>query len=183
MNKKRMVKIGLGIFNVIIIALLVLSIIYYEILDAEVGRIIAIWGITAMIIFVIILEGAPVFVGPSVAVATLIAMGKFSPWFILSLFLISAIIGNIVYYYLGYFSGEKILKYFNRKDVNKYKKTFNKHGKMAMAVMAISPIPYIPTIAGVFKMKKSQMFIQSMGIRLIRHTIVFFIWYFALKGF
>jgi len=76
---------------------------------------------------VIFLEGAPVFVGSSIAVATILAMNAFNPWLILLLFLSSAIVGNIFYFYLGYFSGEKILKIFSKDRREKDTKTYLKN--------------------------------------------------------
>ena len=181
MNKKRIIKLFLWALNFLTIGLLIWSLVNYQFLNNEVTRIVKIGGLFAVILLVFILEGAPVFVGSSVAVATLLTMNTFNPLLVLALFLGFAILGNFAYFYLGYFSGEKILKYFDKEDVKKYKKLFKKNGKTAMIFMAISPLPYLPTLAGVFKMDKYFMFVYSMGVRLIRHTIVFGLWYFGLK--
>jgi len=183
MNKKKVIKYSLWILNLLIVFTLIWSLVNYKILDKEVTRLVMVGGLSAMILFVIFLEGAPVFLGPSVVVAAILAMNSFNPWLILSLFLSSAIVGNVFYFYLGYFSGEKIFKYFQKTDVKKYKNLFKKYGRNAMLIMAISPIPYLPTLAGVFKMNSKQQILETLIVRMIRHTVVFFIWLFILRGF
>lgn len=183
MDKKRVVKFSIWLLNILVILLLVWSLINYKIFNQEVTQFVQIGGLLAMVFLVILLEGAPVFVGPSVAVASVLAMNAFNLWFVLWLFLASAILGNILYFYLGYFFGEKVLKYFNKKDVRKYKKFFKKYGDITMITMAISPVPYLPTLAGVFRMKSVSLISKILIIRMIRHTVVFFIWLFILTQF
>ena len=183
MNKKKVIKYSLWILNLLIVFALIWSLVNYKILNQEVTRLVIIGGLSAMILFVIFLEGAPVFLGPSVVVAAILTMNAFNPWLILSLFLLSAIVGNIFYFYLGYFSGEKILKYFSKTDVKKYKDLFKKYGRHTMLIMAVSPIPYLPTLAGVFRMNSKQQILETLIVRMIRHTFVFFVWLFILRGF
>jgi membrane protein YqaA with SNARE-associated domain len=183
MNKKKTVKFSLTILNFLVIFLLIWSLVNYTFLSNEVSQFIQVGGLLAMIFFVILLEGAPVFAGPGLGVASILAMGVFNPWFILLLFLVSAFIGNIFYFYLGYFSGKKILKYFDKKDIEKYEKLFKKYGFWAMVIMAISPIPYLPTLAGVFRMTSPILIAEILIIRMIRHVIVFLFWFYFLVGF
>ncbi len=183
MNKRKLVRFSIGLLNILVVLLLIWSIVNYQFLNKEVSNLVQVWGLIAMIIFIIILEGAPVFVGPSVVVAATLATDTFNPGLILFLFLVSAVIGNILYYFLGYFSGEKILKYLKKKDVKKYKKVFKKYGRIAMITMAISPIPYLPTIAGVFRLKSFYLISETLILRLLRHGVVFMIWFLIIKRF
>jgi len=52
-----------------------------------------------------------------------------------------------------------------------------------MLIMAISPIPYLPTLAGIFKMNSKQQILETLIIRMIRHSVVFFVWFLILVGF
>jgi len=183
MDKKKVVKLWIWILNIFFILLLVWSLINYKFLDKEVTGLVMTGGLIAMIFLVIFLEGAPIFVGPSVAVASILVMNVFNPWFILFLFLSSAIIGNIFYFCLVYFVGAKILKYFPKKDIKKYKELFKKYGRYALLIMAVSPIHYLPTLAGVFKMDSKKHLLETLAVRLIRHVFVFFVWFFVLFGF
>ena len=178
-----MIKLSLIAINVLVVVVLIWSLINYTLLNNEVGRIVQVWGIIAAILIIIILEGAPVAIGPSVVIVSLLAMKEFNWWFVLLIFLGSAIIGNIIYFYLGVYSGKKILKYFDKKDINKYKKIFNKNGRLTMITMAISPVPYLPTVAGVFRMSKFRMFVEVMGARMLRHLVIFFFWIIVLGIF
>ena len=183
MNKKKVIKFSTWALNFLIIFALMWSIINYKILDQEVTRVVITGGLIAMVFFVIIFEGAPVFIGPSVAVAAILTMNIFNPWFVFLLFILSAIIGNLVYFYLGYFSGEKVMRYFDKEKVEQYRKLFKKYGRRSMLIMAISPIPYFPTLAGVFKMSQRRFFLETLPVRLLRHTFVFLFWFAVLVGF
>jgi len=183
MGKKRKIKFFLTLLNFIVIFLLIWSLINYAFLNKEVSNLVQIGGLFAMILLIILLEGAPVFAGPGLIVATVLAMKTMDPWFIYLIFLASALIGNIIYYYLGYFSGKEIIKYFDKKDVKKYESLFKKYGFAAMTIMAISPIPYLPTIAGAFKMTSSLLIAEILIIRMLRHTVVFLFWFYIIIGF
>jgi|TARA_Y100000031_G_scaffold118436_1_gene131736 membrane protein YqaA with SNARE-associated domain len=183
MGKKDAIRFSLAILNFLVIFLLIWSLVNYTFLSNEVSRFVQIGGLIAMIFLVILLEGAPVFIGPGLVVAAILAMGVFNPWFILLLFLVSVLIGNAIYFYLGYSSGKGILKYFDKKDVKKYERLFKKYGFAAMIITAISPIPYLPTIAGVFKMTSPILIIKVLFVRAIRHLIIFLFWFYILVSF
>ena len=183
MNKKRVVKFSIWFLNVLVISLLVWSLINYKFLNQEVSQFVQIGGLLAMIFLVILLEGAPVFVGSGLVVAAVLTMGTENSGFILFLFLFFALVGNVIYYYLGYFSGKRILKYFDKKDINKYEKLFKKYGSSAMIIMAVSPLPYLPTLAGVFRMKSITLISKVLVVRMLRHVVVFLFWFYILVGF
>jgi membrane protein YqaA with SNARE-associated domain len=176
--RKRIHAIG-WVLNITIVLLLVWSFLNYRVLENNLSVFVQAWGLLALVIIVIVLEGAPVVVGGNVTVAVLMAAGV-NPWVLLPFFLVSAIIGNIFYYYLGYFSGKKMLKYFDEEDRARYFKLFEKYGRATMLIMAISPVPYLPSLAGFLKMSPWYMFTEVLAVRLIRHVVVFFVWYFIL---
>jgi len=70
---------------------------------------------------VFFLEGAPVFVGSSIAVATILAMNAFNPWLILLLFLSSAIVGIFLFLFGLFLRGEN-LKIFSKDRREKIQK-------------------------------------------------------------
>ena len=179
MDVKRLVHVIGWVFNIGVILLLAWSFFSYKVLENSLTGFVQAGGFIALVLVVTLLEGAPILVGSSVAVAAMLAMGA-DPQTVFVLFIVSAIIGNIIYYYLGYFSGRNVLRYFNKKDVDRYERLFKKYGRLAMFIMAISPIPYFPTLAGSFKMSPFYMFTEVLCVRLIRHTIVFFFWYVIL---
>jgi len=152
-------------------------------LNKEVSQFIQVGGLLAMVLFVILLEGAPVFIGGGLATAAILAMGTINPLIVFFLFIVSALIGNVIYFYLGYFSGKKILRYFDKNHVKKYRRLFKKYGFAAMIFMAISPVPYLPTLAGVFRMKSLGLITGVLIIRMLRHTAVFLFWIYVLGFF
>ena len=183
MNKKRVVKFSIWFLNVLVISLLVWSLINYKFINQEVSQFVQFGGLLSMLFLVILLEGAPVFVGSGLVVAAVLTMGTENSGFILFLFLFFALVGNVIYYYLGYFSGKRILKYFDKKDVKKYKKLFKKYGFATMIFTAVSPIPYLPTLAGVFKMTSPVLITEVLVIRMLRHTAVFLFCFYILIVF
>jgi len=180
MIKKELVKRGFIFVNLVMVLLLIVSLINYQYFDKEINELIKFGGLSAMIFLVFILEGAPVLIGGSVAVASMMALEVFSPWFLLAMFLVSAFFGNLFYYFLGVFAGRKVLSYFDKKDIKKYEEFFKQYGHLSLLIMAVTPIPYLPTLAGVFKNAKPFYLIGIMIIRLIRHSVVFFVWYYIL---
>jgi len=183
MNKKRVVKFSAWMLNILVILLLVWSLINYRVFNQEVTQFVQVGGLLAMVFLVILLEGAPVFIGSGLVIASALAINIINPWLILFLFLFFALVGNIVYYYLGYFSGKRIFKYFDKKDVKKYEELFKKYGFTAMIITAVSPIPYLPTLAGVFRIKSKVFIAEVLIIRMIRHVVVFLFWFYILVGF
>jgi len=180
MAQKRNVKLFFSALNIIIIILLIWSLINYKVLNEEVGELVQVGGLIVLVLIIIIFEGAPVFVGPGMGVGAVLAMGVFDPKLILLIFLISAVVGNIIYFSLGYIFGKKVLDYFDEKDVKRYKELFKKYGKAAMIVMAVSPMPYLPSLAGVFRVKSPIMITEVLLLRLIRHVVVFSMYYYAI---
>ena len=79
MNKRKMVFFSVGLLNVLVIFILIWSLINYQVLNQEVSRMVQVGGLLSMISFIILLEGAPVFLGPSVVVAAMLAINAFNP--------------------------------------------------------------------------------------------------------
>ena len=181
MDKKKLVRFFIWTLNILVVLILVWSLINYKILNQSVSELVQFGGLLTMIFLVILLEGAPVFVGSSIVVASILAMNIFNPWFILFLFLFFALVGNVFYFYLGYLFGKKIFKYFDKKDIKRYEKLFEKYGRAAMIIMAVSPIPYLPTLAGIFRVKSNYLIAEIILIRMVRHTLVFLFWLFVLS--
>ena len=178
-----MVKFSVWLLNILVILLLIWSLINYKLLNQEVSQFVQVWGLLAIIFLVILLEGAPIFVGSGLVVASVLAMNIINPWLILFLFLFFALVGNILYFYLGYFSGKRIFKYFKKKNVKKYEELFKKYVFTAMIITAVSPIPYLPTLAGIFRMTSPILITKVLVIRMIRHVVVFLFWFYIIIGF
>jgi len=52
-----------------------------------------------------------------------------------------------------------------------------------MIIMAVSPIPYLPTLAGVFRMTSPILITKVLVVRMIRHVVVFLFWFYILTQF
>lgn len=179
MNKKRLIRVVGWSLNIVVVLLLVWSIVNYRVLEQDITRAIQVGGIFVAAILIFVLEGAPVFIGPSVTVVALLVIG-INPLLVLFLLLGFAILGDIAYYYLGRKSEYRVERFIEKEDMNRYRRLFKKYGKAAMYIMAITPLPYLPTIAGIFKMPPSYFFTKVMGVRMLRHIVVFLFWFMVI---
>ena len=90
---------------------------------------------------------------------------------LLTILLTSTILSSLLGYVLGHVYGKGIiLKFIEEENYHKYKKLFKKYGKLGMTIAAFTPLPYLPIIPGLFKMKFKDFIIYGLIPRLIYFT-------------
>jgi len=97
---------------------------------------------------------------------------------------IGSYIGSTVNYFIGkkYLSSE-VKQAFDNGDYKRWHKLFYKYGGLALALAAISPIPWVAFcwLAGSFKMKFRQFVLYGLIPRAARIlTVVLFVWYLSV---
>ncbi len=105
----------------------------------------------------------------------------------LVLVLVFSVIGSYIGSLINYFIGKKYLSFevkqaFEKGNYKKYHKIFYKYGNLALALAAISPIPWVAFcwLAGSFKMKIRQFVLYGLIPRAVRIlTIVLFVLYLS----
>jgi membrane protein YqaA with SNARE-associated domain len=91
-------------------------------------------------------------------------------------------IGSFLGSVLGFEMGRKASpREFQKKKLKKVRGYISKYGKIFMAIAAISPLPYFPTIFGFLKIKRKDFFLfgtlpRAIGIALF--GILLSLWWF-----
>jgi len=178
MNKKSF-HIIIWVITILVIILSIWSIINYKFLKNELENSVESFGYIAIFIIAFIFESIPSLIGPDTPLITGILIGL-NFYVILIILLISTTISALLSYYLGHKSHEYIKEVSDKKTFNKYHKLFKKYGKAGMIIAALTPIPYVPALAGIFKMDfKYFLFVVTL-IREIKYVIVAVFLYYIL---
>ncbi len=89
--------------------------------------------------------------------------------------LIFAFAGSMAATALGYFLGrvygeEGFLKFYGYNRYQKWKRRYDKYGRMIIVLAALTPLPYVPIcwLSGIFRMKLPEFLILALGARALR---------------
>ena len=113
------------------------------------------WGILAVFILSLIVELLEQPIGPEVPAGFAVALGLSFPLVLLASS-IGNFIGSLVSFYIGRnFLAYRIQRVCSVKKHGNYCRFFSKHGRIALFVAAISPVPYVLFcwLSGAFYMK------------------------------
>ncbi|MBU2522763.1 MAG: VTT domain-containing protein [Nanoarchaeota archaeon] len=90
--------------------------------------------------------------------------------------IIASWISGIVAYYLGITHSKIMLdSVMSRKRSRKALAYFKKYGKFGMALIALTPIPYLPILGGIFRMKIKDFIIYALLIRALHFLMIAYI--------
>ena len=178
MYKKRFLKLLGWVLLFLIILIFGYGIINHHVLQNEVTKWIGAGGLTALFIFCFILESAPVTIGPDAPLIGAIASGL-NPLGILIVLFVSTTSSAIISFLIAKKYSHYARGFIKAKNMQKYEEMWHKHHKWGMPLAAISPIPYIPAIAGIFHMSSKYFIFVVTPIRIIKYiinvTILFFL--------
>ena len=175
MHKK--IKIATSIIGILVIILFLYGLVNYRILDKQISERVEFYvgkyGYYSVFVFSFILEISPQpFIGAVGTVASGLVFGL-NFYYLLILVIVAGTLSAITAYAIGRLYGKRIvIKLFGRKNYEKYSLLFKKYGKLAISLAALTPIPYFPVIAGVFKMKAVDFAVYALFVRVI-HFVVF----------
>lgn len=135
---------------------------------------IGIYSYPAILIFSFLTDFIVQPIGPEVPGSLALILGlKFSYVFFLTL------IGSYIGSSISYLIGRKILfsdieKFYKKKSRKKYKKMFKKHGKFALFISSISPVPYVLFcwLAGAFKITTKEFILFGIFPRTLRIWVI-----------
>ena len=96
--------------------------------------------------------------------------------------------GSALASYVGYFLGNKygelgIKKLYGENIYNKWSEYYNKYGKIAVSIAALTPLPYVPFcwFSGILNMKQRNFLLYAILPRVVRIcAVAFFI--LVIKG-
>jgi membrane protein YqaA with SNARE-associated domain len=179
MLKKRTIHFIIWLITILVILLSVWSIVNFKFLQNYVSSQVETTGYVAIFIISFIFESIPSIIGPDAPLLTGLLIGL-NLWIVLGILLISTTFSALLSYYFGHKSSKYIKFISEKKQWRKYEELFKKYGKAGMVIAALTPVPYIPALAGIFKMDfKYFLFVVTL-LREIKYCIVAFFLYWAI---
>lgn len=146
--KKRGWKIVGWLFSLVLTALLVLSFVYYGQFRAEISRIVGVYGFPGLFLIGFLLELIPQFFSPHLALVVTIYFGLNLPLALLFI-IIGSLLGSTLGFWIGKKKGLEVTYSFVAKgDITRFQELVDKYGKIVLLIAAISPLPYLPVVAG-----------------------------------
>tara|TARA_Y100000296_G_C5082100_1_gene210483 strand:- start:315 stop:575 length:261 start_codon:yes stop_codon:yes gene_type:complete len=84
-------------------------------------------------------------------------------------------------YFLGYVRGKGIvLLFIDEEHYKEYLDLFKNKGKFAMTISALTPIPYLPILAGTLKMHFYDFLLYGIVMRTLRFAVVAYLFFIIL---
>ena len=167
-------RVGLG-FWIFIVFVFILGIMYFTVLEQSVNFLVNRYGIFGMFFGSFILDLLVQPIGPDLILIFGVFAG-INPYVVL----ISSVLGSYLSLITAYYVGKKIGGAGIEKIVGKrtYEKIQNSpnYGKWILFFGSISPIPYVPYLAGMWRLSFKEVLIIILIPRTIRFIVV---WGFA----
>lgn len=90
--------------------------------------------------------------------------------------LLGVVSSSFTAYILGLYYGRKItIKIIEEDNYQKYLELFKKYGKFAMTIAAVTPFPYFPILAGIFKMGFKEFIVYAAIPRILYFLVLTYI--------
>jgi len=168
MNYKKLIEWVNAIILLLAVVLSVYLIVEYFFLGGELTSGVLKIGYLGILIFSFILEISIQFFGPDIFLVSGILAG-FNFYLVLLFVLSGSITGGLLAYYIGLVYGRRALNLFLKEEsFENACKFFEKYGKIGMSIAALTPLPYFPVIAGMFKMKFRDFLLYGVLVRTLR---------------
>jgi len=172
MGLKKILKIISSIMFILMLVVFFYTLFNYQELRGSISESLQKNSFYGIAVITFLLEVFPQVIGGDLPLLTggLIGLNIFWVFVIVS---IASSVAGMLQYSIGFFFGKKIsLLYMDEISYNKYRLLFNRKGKFALTLTALTPVPYIPAIAGVFKMHPYDFLLYGVLMRVIRFAAV-----------
>lgn len=173
----RIYKIVSFIIGLVVLASLIYAAVNYSTLQESIterfGEHVQNYGYAAVFLLTFLVEISPQpFVSSIFPMITGFIIGL--DFYTLFSFTISAvIISSLFSYYLGIYLGKRATsKIIGEENYDKAQERFDKYGRFGMAILALTPIPYFPIVAGLFKMNLSDFILYGIIPRILHFIIL-----------
>lgn len=160
-------------FNAILLALVIVLSAYLLTLGKEgISSAAMNIGYIGIFVFSFFLDVSFQIISPNIFLISGI-IGGINPYYLTLNVILASTLAGIAAYYLGITHSEAMLhSVMSEKRAKKAIEYFKKYGKWGMAILALSPIPYLPILAGIFKMKIKDFAIYALLMRAIHFIII-----------
>jgi membrane protein DedA with SNARE-associated domain len=176
--------VGISIFDfVIVLALIGLAILSYsnqtlvkDIINTNILK----FGFIGIFFANFFIELIPQYFHPIAILVPSLLIGLNAP---LVMFVVA--MGSFVGSVLGYEIGKKygfgiLVNFFDKKKIDKTVEFMNNHGRIAVFIAAISPVPYVPMIIGSLNMTRKNFTIFGLAPRVLSIFVVGYLVYFRV---
>jgi len=172
MNKKEESKLILGVNTLILILALAFSIYliwaYLSLDSIEISERALNFGMPGIFIFTALLEMSIQLIGPDLLLGAGI-LSKLNMFHLLTAITLGSWVGGFIGYYIGKTNGKLIASIFvNEKRFKKGCNVFRRYGNLGMTLVALTPLPYFPIVAGIFQMKMKNFLLYALLPRTLR---------------
>jgi membrane protein YqaA with SNARE-associated domain len=175
-DRSRLYDAGLG-FWILLILVFIVGLIFLVYIKEFIAFIISDFGYLGILITSFITDLIVQPVGPDVPLLIGIFAGL-NPWMVFLVVLLGSYLALFVAYYIGETLGaagiEKIMGKKNFARLEKYSLT----GKWFMFIGALTPVPYIPYLAGLWKFNFAEVIIYVIVPRTLRFAVVLLFGYY-----
>jgi len=164
------------LYGIILISLIVISLNYSEIstwFESTLEENIKNFGYSSIFIAAFLLESFPQpFISSLIPFATGLFFNlSFIP--LISMVVIGSIIGNYVAFTIGAHYGKPVANLvISQKSYRRSVSWFKRHGRKSMVILALTPLPYFPMMAGILRMSIREFTLYGVIPRII-HLISF----------
>ena len=182
MNKKRLVKVSLNVITIIFIILLIYTAINFKTIKSQISDYMAVGGYFFLFVICFIFESIPTLIGPNyfLFIAELL---DFDFYTVLAILILSTTLSGILSYYLGLRARKYVELWIDNDKLKEYDDFVHHHGKWALPLLVISPIPYLPAIMGIFKVKFSFFLFVLTLLRELKYVLFAYMFYYGIKLF
>jgi membrane protein YqaA with SNARE-associated domain len=168
--------LGLG-FWIFMLLIFILGVLFFTNIKLFVNWIVSDYGYLGIFVMSIITDLLVQPVGPDVPLIAGV-LGGLNPWIVLIAVLIGAYVALIIAYYMGKKIGAPgIERIIGRKNFQKVY-SYQLGGKWFMFIGALTPVPYIPYLAGLWRFSFKDTMIYVVFPRTLRFIIVFILTYY-----
>jgi len=179
-HKRRIAHSVILLIVILMLAFFVYSIVNYRVMRNQLTSGVEKWQYTSVFISSFILESFPSIIGPGTPF-TAAMLVKLDFKYTLIILLISTTLSALLSYFLGFKYSEEVLKFVSPKTRKDYERLFKKYGKATMIITAVTALPYIPSLAGVFKMKFKYFLFVVTSIRILNYFFISTVIYYAVN--
>lgn len=168
MKKVNKYRIIVASIFILVIIFFIFSITKYNSLEDQIKKKVEIGGLISVGIFSFILDFLPQYMPPHIFIVMNKLIG-FNFILLLLLVTIGSSLGSLVGFEIGrrVKKGNSLLEVLGKKKVKLFEKNINGWKKWFVSLAAVSPLPYIPLILGMFNMSRKNFIIFGVIPRVI----------------
>ena len=175
---KSIIVISLFIIFAVAMTLLVsLNLNYFKVL---IEKYIQTFGYFGVLTFSFVLDFLEQPIGPELPISVAILFGL-NMWLVVIFAIIGSYSSSMINYYIGKdLLSSRVKNVCDIKGNHKYCRLFSKHGRLALLIASISPVPWVAFcwLSGSFNMKKRDFFVFGLLPRAIRfYTVALIVFY------